>query len=39
MIAQYESVYENLRVARDTITFAKEADGTWKAASYYIKPR
>lgn len=39
VIAQYDSGYENLSAARETITFSKEADGTWKAAGYFIKPR
>lgn len=39
IIAQYDSSFENLNAGRETITFMKEADGSWKASGYYIKPR
>lgn len=35
---QFDTAFENLRFARETVTFVEE-DGTWKAAGYYIKPR
>ena len=30
--------YENLKHASETVSVYKEADGTWKAASYVIRP-
>jgi beta-lactamase regulating signal transducer with metallopeptidase domain len=39
VIAQYDSSFENLKYARETVTFEREADGTWRASGYYIKPR
>ena len=39
VIAQFDSSFENLKYARETVTFEKEADGTWRAAGYYIKPQ
>lgn len=39
VIAQFDSSFENLKYARETVTFEKEADGTWRASGYYIKPR
>ena len=39
VIAQFDSSFENLKSARETVTFEKEADGTWRAAGYYIKPQ
>ncbi len=39
VIAQFDSSFENLEYARETVTFQKEADGSWRAAGYYIKPR
>ena len=38
VIAQFDSSFENLKYAVETVTFQKTADGTWKAAGYYIKP-
>jgi Protein of unknown function (DUF4019) len=38
VIAQFDSSFENLKYAVETVTFEKAADGTWKAAGYYIKP-
>jgi hypothetical protein len=37
-IAQFESSYDNLKHAVDTVTFMREKDGAWKAAGYYIRP-
>ena len=39
VIAQFDSSFENLKYARETVTFEKEADGVWRAAGYLIKPR
>jgi hypothetical protein len=39
VIAQFDSSFENLKSARETVTFEKEADGTWRAAGYYVKPQ
>ena len=39
VIAQFDSSFENMKYARETVTFEKEADGTWRAAGYYIKPQ
>jgi len=38
VIAQFNSSFDNLKYAVETVTFEKEADGAWKAAGYYIKP-
>jgi hypothetical protein len=37
-IVQFESSFENLKAARETVSFQKESDGTWRAVGYYIKP-
>lgn len=39
VIAQFDSSYDNLSAARETVCFEKEADGVWRASGYYIKPR
>jgi hypothetical protein len=39
VIAQFDTSFENLKAARETVTFEKEEDGTWRASGYYIKPR
>lgn len=38
VIAQFSSAFENLRAARETVSFVRETDGSWKAAGYFIKP-
>ena len=38
VIAQFDSSFENMKYARETVSFEKEADGTWRADGYYIKP-
>ncbi len=38
VIAQFDTSFENMKYARETVTFQKEADGSWRAAGYYIKP-
>ncbi|MEO8206590.1 MAG: M56 family metallopeptidase [Chthoniobacterales bacterium] len=39
VITQFESSFQNLKAAMETVTFEKEADGTWRVSGYYIKPR
>ena len=39
VIAQYDTSFENMKYARETVTFEKEADGAWRAAGYFIKPQ
>jgi beta-lactamase regulating signal transducer with metallopeptidase domain len=39
VIAQFNSSFENFKSARETVTFEKEADGSWRAAGYFIKPQ
>ncbi len=38
VIAQFDSSFENLKYAVETVTFEKETDGVWRDAGYYIKP-
>jgi hypothetical protein len=39
VVAQFNSSFENLAYAIETVCFEKESDGTWKASGYYIKPK
>lgn len=39
VIAQFDTSFENLKYARETVTFEKESDGAWRAAGYFIKPQ
>ena len=39
VVAQFDSSFENLKYAVETVTFEKAPDGTWKASGYYIKPK
>jgi len=39
VIAQFDTSFENMKYARETVTFEKEADGAWRAAGYFIKPQ
>ena len=39
VIAQFDSSFENLKYARETVTFERQPDGAWRAAGYYIKPQ
>jgi hypothetical protein len=39
VIAQFNSTFENLAYAVETVSFEKAPDGTWKASGYFIKPR
>ncbi len=36
-VIQYNSKFENRENAAETVTVAKEKDGTWKVAGYFIK--
>jgi hypothetical protein len=38
MIVQFESSFENMKHAVETVTFIKEADGSWRSAGYLIHP-
>ncbi len=38
VVAQFSASYENLASAVETVAFAKESDGTWRAAGYFIRP-
>jgi Flp pilus assembly protein TadD len=38
-IVTYDSSFENLKAATETVTFASEPDGQWRAAAYLIVPR
>jgi uncharacterized protein DUF4019 len=38
VIAQFDTSFENMKYARETVTFEKEADGVWRVAGYFIKP-
>ena len=37
VIAQFDSSFENLKAARETVSFQKESDGVWRAVGYFIK--
>jgi beta-lactamase regulating signal transducer with metallopeptidase domain len=39
IIAQFNSSFDNLAYAVETVTFEKGADGSWKASGYFIKPK
>jgi len=39
VIAQFDTSFENMKYARETVTFEKDTDGAWHASGYYIKPR
>ena len=39
VIAQFNSSFENLAYAIETVCFEKAPDGTWKASGYYVKPK
>jgi hypothetical protein len=39
VVAQFNSSFDNLAYAVETVCFQKESDGSWKAAGYYIKPK
>lgn len=39
VVAQFNSSFENLAFAVETLCFEKAPDGTWKASGYYIKPK
>ncbi|HTB81189.1 MAG TPA: M56 family metallopeptidase [Opitutaceae bacterium] len=39
VVAQFESSFDNLKYAVETVAAAKDTDGAWKATGYYIKPK
>jgi len=39
VIAQFDSSFENLNQAVETVCFEQGSDGTWKASGYYVKPK
>lgn len=39
VIAQFDSSFEGMKYAVETVTFEKAPDGAWKASGYYIKAR
>ncbi|MEO6053255.1 MAG: DUF4019 domain-containing protein [Chthoniobacterales bacterium] len=39
VITQFETSFENMKYAIETVTFKKEEDGVWRSSGYYIKPR
>jgi hypothetical protein len=39
VIAQFNTSFQNLAYAIETVTFEKGSDGAWKADGYYIRPR
>jgi len=39
VVAQYETAFENMKYALETVSFKKEPDGAWRMAGYLIKPR
>ena len=38
-VAKFESSFEALKAATETVTFAPETNGQWRAAGYFIRPR
>lgn len=38
VITQFETSFENLKFAVETVTFEKD-NGVWKASGYYVKPK
>jgi hypothetical protein len=39
VVAQFDSSFDNLKYAVETVCFEKADDGTWKASGYYVKPK
>lgn len=39
ILAQFDTSFDGLKYAVETVTFSKATDGSWKAAGYYIKPK
>jgi hypothetical protein len=39
ILAQFDTSFEGLKYAVETVTFTKTPDGAWKAAGYYVKPK
>ncbi len=38
LLAQFNTVFEKLPEATETVTFEKNSDGGWRAGGYYIRP-
>jgi Protein of unknown function (DUF4019) len=38
VLCQYESSFENLKHAVESVSFMKEPDGSWRATGYYVRP-
>lgn len=38
LLAQFDTVYEKLPAATETVTFERGTDGNWRAGGYYIRP-
>jgi hypothetical protein len=39
VIGQFDTSFENMKYARESVTVEKEADGVWRAVGYLIKPQ
>ena len=39
IIAQFDTSFDGLKYAVETVSFEKAPDGTWKPDGYYIKPK
>jgi hypothetical protein len=39
VVAQFNTSFENLAYAVETVCFERGSDGAWKASGYYIKPK
>lgn len=39
VVARFNSSFDDLKDAVETVCFEKAPDGTWKASGYYIKPK
>ena len=39
IVAQFDTSFEGLKYAVETVTFSKTPDGGWKASGYYVKPK
>lgn len=37
VVIQYQTSFKNKQAAQETVTAMLEADGTWKAAGYFVK--
>ena len=39
ILAQFDTSFEGLKYAVETVSFTKTQDGSWKAGGYYVKPK